>query len=427
MEGGASVGRVMLQLHLQSLLGIVAIITLAWLLSENRRAFPLRTVASGLALQFALALILLKAPVARNALFSLNGVVDALTQATRAGTSFVFGYVGGAPAPFAIADAKGLTSFAFQILPLVIVISALAALLWHWRILPVIVRGFAWALGKTMGIGGAVGLGSAATVFFGMVEAPLLIRPYLGRLSRSELFVLCTVGLATIAGTVFVLYATILEPVIPGALGHILVASFLSLPGAILIGRIMIPGTDDTPAGAAAGFEYRSSMDAIARGTEDGLRLWLGIVSMLLVIVALVALVDIMLGHLPAIAGAPLTIERLFGWAFAPVVWLYGIPWREAGTAGALMGEKTVVNEFVAYLKLASLPRDALDSRSRLIMLYAMCGFANPGSVGIMIAGMGGLMPERRNELVPLAMRALLSGTMASGMTGAIIGLLPIT
>lgn len=416
----------MLQLHLQSLLGIVAILSLAWLLSEDRRAFPFRTVASGLALQFALALLLLKVPAARAVLLSLNGVVDALTAATRAGTSFVFGYVGGAPAPFTVADPKGLTSFAFQILPLVIVISALAALLWHWRILPVIVRGFAWALGKTMGVGGAVGLGSAATVFFGMVEAPLLIRPYLARLPRADLFVLCTVGLATIAGTVFVLYATILGPVIPGALGHILVASFMSLPGAILIGRIMIPGETQTTASVESGFEYRSSMDAIARGTEEGLKLWLGIVSMLLVIVALVALADIVLGHLPQFAGAPVTIERIFGWIFAPIVWLYGVPWSEAGTAGALMGEKTVLNEFVAYLKLASLPKNALDPRVRLIMVYAMCGFANPGSVGIMIAGMGGLIPERRNELVPLAMRALLSGTMASGMTGAIIGLLPI-
>jgi CNT family concentrative nucleoside transporter len=415
-----------LQYHLQSLAGIIAIIALAWVLSENRRAFPFRTVASGLALQFALALLLLKIPAARNVLFSLNGVVDALSQATRAGTSFVFGYVGGANAPFAITDPKGMTSFAFQILPLVIVISALAALLWHWRILPIIVRGFAWVLGRALGIGGAVGLGSAATVFIGMVEAPLLIRPYLARLSRSELFVLCTVGLSTIAGTVFVLYATILEPVVPGALGHILVASFLSLPGAILVSRIMIPGHDETDVGAGADLQYHSSMDAIARGTEDGLRLWLGIVSMLLVIVALVALVNIILGHLPAVQGSPLTIERIFGWLFAPVVWLYGVPWREAATAGSLMGDKTVLNEFVAYLKLAALPKDALDPRARLIMVYAMCGFANPGSVGIMIAGMGGLMPDRRNELVPLAMRALLSGTMASGLTGAIIGFLPI-
>jgi len=417
----------MLLLHLQSALGILVILTAAWVFSEDRRAFPVRTVAVGFALQIGLALLLLKVPFARTLLFSLNGVVDALAAATKAGTSFVFGYVGGAPAPFAVVNPAGMTSFAFQILPLVIVISALAALLWHWKILPIFVNGFAWGLRKTMGIGGAIGLGAAATIFLGMIEAPLLIRPYLAKLSRSEMFMLFSVGLATVAGTVFVLYATILEPAVPGALGHILVASVLSLPGAIMIGRIMIPGDAQTIAEAAPGFTYRSSMDAIARGTEDGLKLWLGIVAMLLVIVALVALADIILGNLPALAGAPITVERVFGWIFAPLVWLFGIPWDKAATAGSLMGEKTVLNEFVAYLKLAALPAGALDPRSRLIMLYAMCGFANLGSVGIMIAGVGSLVPERRDEIVPLAMRALLSGTMASGMTGAIIGLLPVS
>jgi CNT family concentrative nucleoside transporter len=413
--------------HLQSGLGIVTILAAAWLFSENRRAFPIRTVAAGLALQVALALLLLDVPVARNALFALNGVVDALMQATRAGTSFVFGFAGGAPPPFAVTNPAGLSSFAFQILPLVIVISALAALLWHWRILPIIVRSFAFVLRKILGIGGAVGLGAAATIFLGMIEAPLLIRPYLSRLSRSELFMLFTVGLSTVAGTVFVLYASILEPVVPGSLGHILVASMLSLPGGILIARIMIPGKEETEAVAAPGFEYRSSMDAVARGTADGLQLWLGIVAMLLVMVALVALTDIILKHLPEVAGAPLTAERIFGWAFAPVVWLVGIPWKDAATAGSLMGDKTILNEFVAYLKLAALPANALDPRSRLIMLYTMCGFANFGSVGILIAGVGGLVPERRAEIVPLALRALVSGTMVSALTGAIIGLLPVS
>lgn len=412
--------------HLQSLLGIVAIFALAWTLSENRRAFPFRTVFVGLGLQISLALLLLKIPAARDALLSLNVVVDALTRATRAGTGFVFGYVGGAAAPFAVAQPAALGNFAFQILPLVIVISALAALLWHWRILPVLVNGFAWLLRKTMGVGGAIGLGAAATIFLGMIEAPLLIRPYLARLTRSELFMLFSVGLATVAGTVFVLYATVLAPALPGALGHILIASVLSVLGALMIGRIMIPGDSITRAEAAPDFSYSSSMDAIARGTEDGLKLWLGIVAMLLVIVAFVALIDILLAPLPHIADAPVSLERIFGWIFAPVVWLYGIPWSETATAGSLMGQKTVINEFVAYLKLASLPAGALDPRARLIMVYAMCGFANFGSVGIMIAGVSGLVPERRDEIAPLAMRALLSGTMASSLTGCIIGLLPI-
>ncbi len=413
--------------HLQSLLGIVAILALAWALSENRRVFPFRTVFVGLTLQIALALVLLNIPAARSALLSLNVVVDALSGATHAGTGFVFGYVGGAAPPFAVTEPRALTNFAFQILPLVIVISALAALLWHWRILPVLVSGFAWILRQTMGVGGAIGLGAAATIFLGMIEAPLLIRPYLARLMRSELFMLFSVGLATVAGTVFVLYASVLAHILPGALGHILIASVLSVFGALMIGRIMIPGTSVTRAEAAPGFGYRSSMDAIARGTEDGLKLWLGIVAMLLVIVALVALVDILLAPLPHIAGAPISLERIFGWIFAPVVWLYGIPWSETAIAGSLMGQKTVLNEFVAYLKLASLPAGSLDPRARLIMVYAMCGFANFGSVGIMIAGVSGLVPERRDEIAPLAMRALLSGTMASGLTGCIIGLLPVT
>ena len=414
-------------LHLQSLLGIFAIIGFAWVCSENRAAFPWRTVAAGLALQIALALLLLKIPLARAALFSLNGVVDVLMKATQAGTSFVFGYVGGGASPFLVTQPKNLTSFAFGILPLVIVISALSSLLWHWRVLPVIVNAFSWGLRKIMRIGGAVGLGSAATIFLGMIEAPLLIRPYLVKLTRAELFMLFTVGLATVAGTVFVLYATILNASVPGALGHILVASMLSLPAAILIARVMIPGDEETAADAAPASVYRSSMDAVARGTEDGLKLWLSIVAMLLVIVALVALADIILAQLPHVLGAPLTLERIFGWLFAPIVWLLGIPASQAQTAGALMGDKTVLNEFVAYLNMAALPDGALDPRSRLIMLYALCGFANMGSVGIMIASISGMAPERRDEIVPLALRALLSGTMASMLTGAIIGLLPVS
>jgi CNT family concentrative nucleoside transporter len=412
--------------HLQSALGVLAILFAAWAMSEHRRVFPWRTVAVGLALEVVLALVLLKVPLARSALLSLNGVVDALMAATRAGTSFVFGYVGGASPPFAVTNAPALSSFAFQVLPLVIVISALAALLWHWRVLPIVVGGFAWALGKTLRLGGAVGLGSAATIFLGMIEAPLLIRPYLAKLTRSELLTLFTVGLSTVAGTVFVLYATILRNTIPGALGHILVASVLSLFSAIVIARIMLPGDTQTARDEASGFEFRSSMDAIARGTEDGLKLWLSIVAMLLVIVALVALADILLKHLPDVAGTPLTVERMFGWIFSPFVWLLGIPWTEAPTAGSLMGDKTVLNEFIAYLHLSGLPQAALDPRARLIMVYAMCGFANLGSVGIMIASISGMAPERRNDIVPLALRALVSGTLASSLTGAIIGLLPV-
>jgi concentrative nucleoside transporter, CNT family len=413
-------------LHLQSALGICVIIALAWALSEDRRAFPWRVVIAGLLLQAGLALLLLEVPVARAGLLALNGAVDALTLATKAGTSFVFGFVGGGPAPFAVTNPVGMVSFAFGILPLVIVISALAALLWHWRILPVIVKGFAFVLRKLMGIGGAVGLGAAATIFIGMIEAPLLIRPYLARLSRGELFVLMTVGLASVAGTVFFLYASILRDVVPGSLGHILTASMMSLPAGILIARVMIPESGGLETEAQSDLKYRSSMDAVARGTEDGLKIYLQILAMLIVMVALVALADSILKHLPEFAGAPLSLERVLGWLFAPVVWLFGVPANEAATAGSLMGTKTILNELIAYLNLAALPKGALDPRATLIMIYAMCGFANLGSAGILIAGMSALAPERRDEIVPLAMRAILSGTMASGLTGAMIGLLPV-
>ena len=412
-------------LQLQSAFGLGVLILISWVLSENRReAFSLRLVVAAVALQLGLALLLLEVSPARSALYSLNAVVDALTRATQAGTSFVFGFIGGGTPPFEVTKPTNAYSLAFQALPLILVMSALSALLWHWRVLPVIVKGFAWVLQRALSIGGAVGLGSAATIFLGMIEAPLLIRPYLPKLTRAELFMLFTVGLATVAGTVMVLYATVLEPVVPGALGHILVASMISLPSAILTARLMVPGKSTTSAQTHQEVEYRSSMDAIARGTEDGMKLYLGIIAMLIVMVALVALVNIIIGQLPLVGGAPLTVERMFGWLFSPLVWLYRIPASEAADAGALLGTKSILNEFLAYLKMAALPEGVLSPRSRLIMLYAMCGFANFGSVGIMIAGVSGMVPERRHDVVQLALRALVSGTIASGMTGCVVGIM---
>ncbi len=414
-------------LQLQSGFGLAVLVAIAWAMSENRRAaFSFRLIAAALGLQIGLALLLLEVPPARDALYSLNVVVDVLSRATQTGSSFVFGYVGGGEPPFEVTRPQNLYSLAFQALPLLLVMSALSALLWHWGVLQVMVRGIALVLKKSLGIGGAVGLGSAANVFLGMIESPLLVRPYLAKMTRAELFMLFTVGLATVAGTVMVLYATVLESAVPGALGHILVASFISLPAAILVAHLMIPGETVTEAESHMAVEYSSSMDAIAKGTEDGLRLYLGVVAMLLVMVALVALVNIMIGVLPDVGGAPLTVERICGWLFFPLVWLYGIPAAEAADAGALLGTKTILNEFIAYLKLSALPEGTLSERSRLIMVYAMCGFANLGSVGIMIAGVSGMVPERRAEIVELSLKSLVSGTLASGMTGAVVGMLPL-
>ena len=413
--------------HLQSALGIVAIIALAWALSEDRRAFSWRMAAGTLILQAAIALLLLKVPVARDALYGLNVVVTAVTTATSAGTSFVFGYMGSGPTPFAVTSPGNLINLAFTILPLVIVIAALAAMLWYWRISPMIVRGMALVLKKTLGLGGAVGLSAASMVFLGNIEGQLVIRPLLPRLTRAELFILMTVGLSVIAGTVFVLYATILKDVLPAALGHLLVASMMSLPAGILISRTMVPGPAETDLGETEeSAQYRSTIDAMARGTEDGLRLYLQIIAMLIVTTALVALVNVILAAVPQVGGAPLTVERVLGWLFSPFVWLLGVPWDQAGAAGGLMGIKLALNELIAYLRLAALPAGTLDSRSAQIMVYAMCGFANFASIGILIAGMSALMPERREEVVGLAPRALLAGTLASSLSGAMIGLLPL-
>ena len=394
-------------------------------MSEDRKAFNWRVVAGTLLLQGALALLLLKVPVIRDLLFRLNDVMSALSAATGAGTSFIFGYIGGGPAPFTVTHPANMVNLAFSLLPLLMVISALSAILWYWRILPAIVHGLAFVLKRSLRLGGAVGLSAAATVFLGNIEGQLVIRPYLARLTRTELFILMTVGLSVIAGTVFVLYATILKDVLPGALGHLLVASLMSLPAGVMMARIMVPGPAETDLRAGEeSVHYRSTMDAMAQGTEDGLKIYLQVLAMLIVTTALMALANILLGQLPAVGGSPLTLERILGWLFAPFVWLLGVPWQEAGAAGGLMGIKIILTELVAYLRLAALPAGTLDARSTQILVYAMCGFANFASVGILIAGMSALIPERRDEVVSLSLKALVAGTMASGLTGAMIGLL---
>ncbi len=409
----------------QGLLGIAALLLLAWALSENRRKPPLRLVGAGLALQVILALILLKLPGIKDVVLELNAVVTALDKATRAGTSFVFGFVGGGAAPFKVTQASATFVLAFQALPLILVMSALSALLFHWRILPVVVNAFSWALGRTLGIGGALGVGAAANVFVGMVEAPVLVRPYVARMSRGELFALMVTGMSTLAGTVMILYSVILGPAIPGALGHILSASLINVPGALLIAGLMVPpGDAATVGGIAPERDAKSSMEAIVNGTTQGITLVLNVTAMLIVLVALVALANMILGLVPDLAGAPLTLERIFGWVFAPLAWAIGVPWDEAGTAGALLGKKVVLNELLAYVDLAKLGTDVLSERARLIMVYALCGFANLGSLGIMLGGLGALAPERRGEIVALGLKSLLAGVMTTALTGAIVGLM---
>jgi CNT family concentrative nucleoside transporter len=418
-------------LNLQSALGVFAILAIAFTISENRRAVPWRPVVVGLAVTFGLALLMLKVPQTELAFAWINRAVGAIAAATRAGTSFVFGYVGGGALPFDPKTPGSDFILAFQALPVVLVMSVLSSLLFYWRIMPPIVRGFSWALERTLDVGGAAGLSTAANIFVGQVEAPLFIRPYLARLSRSEMFIVMTGGMAGIAGTVFVLYATILANAIPDAAGHIVVCSVLGAPAAILISLIMVPDPAERHTGADLGGDFAeveqvagSTMDAIVEGTGAGLELLLNIVAMLIVFVALVHLANAILGLFPDLFGGPVTLQRVLGWIMAPVCWLMGIPWSQAVTAGGLMGIKTILNELIAYLDLAALPTGALDPRSRLIMLYAMCGFANFGSLGIMIAGLATMAPERRDDVVSLGLKSIVSGTLTTCLLGAIVGVL---
>jgi CNT family concentrative nucleoside transporter len=412
-------------LQLQSCLGVLAIPAIAFALSENHGAVSWRRVLPAMALTVVLTLLLLKIPASRSAFAAANAAVDAVAAATRAGTSFVFGYVGGGTLPFDPKFPGSEFILAFQALPLVLVMSVLTTLLFYWRILPPVVRGFSWVLERTLGIGGAVGLSTAANIFVGMVEAPLFIRPYLARLTRAELFIVMTGGMAGIAGTVLVLYATILRPIIPDVAAHLLIASVLGAPAAILISELMVPETRNT---ATAGVYAdpppvaTSTMDAIVNGTTEGLALLLNIVAMLIVLVALVHLANSMLGLIPDIAGGKVTLQRMLGLVMAPVCWLMGLPWSEAIRGGELMGVKTVLNELIAYVELSKLPPEALSDRSRLILLYALCGFANFGSLGIMIAGLTTMAPERRDEIVSLGPKTIVSGTLATCTIGAMVG-----
>jgi CNT family concentrative nucleoside transporter len=412
--------------NLQSLLGIIALIGFAWLISESRHAVSWRRVGIGLAVTLALAVLFLKVPPVTRAFGGLNSAVDAIAEASRAGTSFVFGYIGGGPLPFELKSPGSEFVLAFNALPIVLLMSVLTTLLFYWGILPPVIRGFAFALRRTMGVSGAVGLSTAANIFVGHVEAPLFIKPYLARLTRGELFVVMTGGMAGIAGTVLVLYSQFLKTSVPDAAGHLIIASVLGAPAAVLIGQIMVPdeGKPGTEQLATIEPVAESTMDAIAKGATTGMALLLNMIAMLIVFVALVHLVNAMLSVLPLLGGDPVTLQRMLGWIMAPVTWLIGIPWAQAPTAGSLMGIKTVLNELIAYLEMAKLPPDALDPRSRLIMVYAMCGFANFGSVGIMIGGLTVLAPERRSDIIAMGMKSIVSGTLATLLMGAIVGVL---
>lgn len=410
---------------LQSIFGIVALIAISHLFRQQHTRPQWRLIALGLSMQFAVALVFFHFPLFRELLALLNDGVVAINNATLAGTSLVFGYLGGGPEPFAVTQPANNFVLAFRALPIVLVFSVLSALLWHWGILRWVVQGLSRILQKSFKLGGAVSFSSAANIFVGMVESPLLVRPYLRAMSEAELFVIMTGGMANVAGTVMGLYAAILSARVPDAMGHILIASVISVPAGIMFALIMRPMAGGTHSEeASADTHYQSTMDAIGKGTADGLHLLLMIIAMLIVFVALVSLGNQMLGLLPQWHGEPVTLQRLMGYVFAPLAWLLGIPWNEAQTAGQLLGTKTILNELLAYIEMSQLDATQLSDRSRLIMTYALCGFANLGSLGILVGGMTAMCPERRDQILRLAPLSMVSGTLATCSTGAIVGLL---
>jgi CNT family concentrative nucleoside transporter len=409
---------------LQGLLGLVVFIALALPFSANRRAVRPGLVARTVLLQFALCFLLLRVPELAQLLAGLNVIVVGLSSATRAGSAFVFGYVGGAPPPFAVTEPRALSSFAFQVLPIIIVVSALAALLWHLRVLPVVIRGLAAFFARALGMSGPAGLAVTANVFLGQVEAPLLVRPYLSTMSRHDLLLLMTAGMTMIAGSMMVVYGALLADQYPNMIGQLLTKSLMSVPAAVLYAHLLLP---EPPAERAPlpepAVRDSGALDALMRGTQDGLFIWLNIIAVLLVLVALVAIANGLLGLVPGPAGTALSLERAAGWVFAPLAWLMGVPWPEAPRVGQLLGIKTVLNEFLAYLDLARPDAPVLAPHSRLIAIYALCGFANFASMGIQAQGLSAMAPERRADLNELAWPALYGATLASCMTGAIVGL----
>ncbi len=411
-------------LALQSGLGFFAILLFAWAISEKRSVVPWRTVISAVVVQVVLFILMFKFPWFKEIAETLSNALKGLQAATTQGSTFVFGYLGGGPFPAALLPNSGTFIFATQVLTMAVVISALSSLLFYWRILPMLVKAFSWVLTRTIGVGGAIGVSTAANVFLGMVEAPLFIKPYLAKLSRGELFITMTCGMAGIAGTVMAVYGSMLQNV-PDAIGHILIVSFVSAPAAIAISCLMVPPEGEpTDGDVTKENPSTSAMDAITQGTADGIQLFINVCALLLVLIALIAMANSLLAWIfPAINGKPMTLQGILGWLMSPIVWLIGIPWAEAQTAGALMGTKTVINEFVAFLDLAKIPADQLSERSRIIMTYALCGFANFSSIGIIIGGMSTMCPERRTEITNLGYKCLIGGTLATLSCGALVGI----
>jgi CNT family concentrative nucleoside transporter len=405
-----------LSLRALSAAGLLVLGVLAWLCGTDRRRVPWRVVAWGFVLQLALGAVLLRTRAGRSFFVGVNDAVDGLVRFTDAGTRFMFGPL------------KELGfSFVIEVIPIIIFMGAVFGVLYHLGLVQRVVGLLARALARTMGLSGAESLSAVANIFVGMTEAPLMVRPYLERMTRSELFCVMTTGMATIAGSVLVAYAKMLGEA--EYAGHLVTASLLATPAGVMVAKLMVPETQTPVTGVAAGALVAPSsinvIDAASEGAIAALRLAGYVGALLIAFVALVAMVNAGVGALGALGGVEgLTLQRLFGFAFAPFALLMGVAPADAPEVGALLGVKTVLNEFLAYQDLAGqIASHAISHRSAVIASYGLCGFANFGSLAILIGGMGGMAPSRRGEIAALGVRSIAAGTFASLMTGCVAGI----
>ena len=423
-----------MQLHPANLLGWLAMLLLAWGISYNRRNFPWRTVLWGLGLQFVLAVLILKTPWGGK-LFEVAGkAIQKLIQFSGEGTKFVFGPLADQKLTGQVFGPGNSVVFAILVCGTVVIVASLSSLFYHWGILQRVVRAAAWVMRRVMGTSGSETLSAAANIFMGQTEAPLVIRPYVPRMTRSEIMTIMVCGMAHIAGGVAAVYAAMgMAAGYPDTAGHLLTASVLNCPAALLIAKIMLPETEKSEtAGASPATVPRTtenSVDAICRGAGDGFFLSLNICAMLIAFIAIIALANYVFGYVQIHCGVPpastWTLQNLFGWLNAPFAWLMGVPSQDCVKVGQILGERIVLNEFVGYLDLTSNVKEmALDPRSFMIATYALCGFANFSSIAIQVGGIGSLAPERRSEMAKVGIRAMIGGLLAAYMTASLAGFL---
>ena len=413
---------------IQAIIGFIGLVCIAIPFSNNKSSINFKHIFAAIILQILLAFALVKIPFIVQIFAYLSDGVSALQTATQEGAEFVFGYLSNnSMSPFENSGTGNSMIFAFQILPLIIVISALSALLWFWNVLPLIISAISKIFEKLFNIGGPIGLGATANIIMGQVEAPLLVKPYLSRMTEKELLILMTAGMSTVSGSIMIALVSMLAPQFPDTnlIQHLVSASILSIPAAIMYANIMIPSNEVTNFdGASVPKVYDSSMDAITRGTKDGLDICLNVAAILIAFIALVSLLNSILSICGGWIGiSDLSLQLILGYIFFPIVWLMGVPLSETLASAELLGLKTALNEFVAYGALANIEPGVLSDRSKLITLYALCGFANFSSVGILVSGISAMAPERKNDLIKVSLKALIGATLASCMTGLVIGI----